>query len=418
MKKTSFSIFLIYVLAIFNIQPANAITNGAKAAEGIALKVFSSRGECTGVIWESYIVITAAHCLIDSSGVLASGIRVGAYVNGDWEYSDAAGVKVPKDYSGAQKFLGGQSSYGDIAFIILTSKLWAYPLFPNFRLATVSDWEIYSQSPTWLEVIGYGFTGDSGTEKPTSAPVSAIFNINVNSSAGSGKDWGALNSSTSALCHGDSGGPVIYYREAEKTIILVGVYTAATGLQDATNCGTMQFGVSTSTFTKLSSYAGLATSALKTESRYRPSALALDMAFEKLGEYRTNISDLSDFEEQIPPATKKRLFTNNKNIITFQKLVDDYETKINTYEETLKQTMDFVFINSGVLEANTPEISGSIETTLKKYETKINAIAIKIHKTLPLFVCSNDVLIKDFPASKKCPKGYEKVELPQPFGAW
>ena len=242
------------------------------------------------------------------------------------------------------------------------------------------------------------------------------FNINVNSSAGSGKDWGALNSSTAALCHGDSGGPVIYYREAEKTIILVGVFTAATGLQDSTNCGTMQFGVSTSTFTKLSSYSELATSALRTEARYRPSALALDMAFTQLDEYRTNIMDLSDFEEQIPPATKKRLFTNNKNIVAFQKLVDDYEIKINTYEETVNQSMDFIFINSSILEANTKEISGIIETNLKKYETKIDALVTKIHKTLPLFVCSNDIQVKDFPSSKKCPRGYEKVELPQPFG--
>jgi hypothetical protein len=33
MKKTSFSIFLIYVLAIFNVQPASAISNGTQVAE-------------------------------------------------------------------------------------------------------------------------------------------------------------------------------------------------------------------------------------------------------------------------------------------------------------------------------------------------------------------------------------------------
>jgi hypothetical protein len=241
-----------------------------------------------------------------------------------------------------------------------------------------------------------------------------MFKLDVQLSSGE-KDWAVIHSTNSALCHSDSGGPVIYYNELEKALVLVGIATASSGISTE-NCGSMLFGTSSAAFTKLSSYSGLAASTLNTEARYRPSALVLNSAFEILEGYRNSTSDLSDLEDQIPLATKKRLFTNNKNISAFRKLVDDYENKISTYEEALNQSMDFVYINSGVLEANSQEISASIESSLKKYEAKIDPLITKIRKTLPLFVCSNEVQVKDFPASKKCPKGYEKTELPLPFG--
>jgi hypothetical protein len=275
---------------------------------------------------------------------------------------------------------------------------------------------VYKQSPIWLEVFGYGFTSETGTTVPTALPISAMFTINVYSSSDNGKDWAMLNSSTSATCHGDSGGPVIYYRAAEKALVLVGITTAASGVTKSVNCGDMLYGSSSVIFTKLSSYSGLAASTLNTEARYRPSATVLDSATRTLETYRNYTSELSDFEDLISPATKKRLFTNNKNMTAFQNLVDDYETKLNSHEEALNQSMDFLYINSGVLEANSREMSASIESSLKKYEAKIDPLINKIRKTLPLFVCSNEVQIKDFPASKKCPKGYEKVDLPLPFG--
>ena len=416
MKKTSFSIFLIYVLTIFNIQAANAITNGIQAAPGLAVNVFTSKGQCTGVIWKNNIVITAAHCVIDSAGVLKTSISVGIYQFREWIYSDVVGVKVPANYKGSGLNPYEQSSNGDIAFLILKEDFYQPPLSLDLKIATLSDWETYKQSPTWLEVFGYGYTSDSGPDVPTTVPISAMFTIDVGLSASNNKDWGALNSSSSATCHGDSGGPVIYYRAAEKALVLVGITTGTTFLSTTANCGTLLFGSSSSLFTKLSSYSGLAESAINTEARYRASALVVNSALETLEGYRNSTSELSDFVDLIPPTTGKRLITNNKNVSAFQKLVDDYESKLNTYEEALTQSMDFVYINSGVLEANSPEISGNIETNLKKYELKIDVLINKIRKTLPLFVCSNNKNFKDLPASKKCPKGYEKLDLPLPFG--
>lgn len=415
MKKMSFSIFLIYVLAIFNTQASHAITNGNPGAQGVAVKVYSSGNECTGVIWKNNIVITAAHCVMDRAGVLEKTIRIGAYINSTWIYSDVVGVKIPKEYNRATVNLYAQNIHSDIAFLILKEVLDFPPISLELRIATLNDWNMYKQSRTELELLGYGFISDYGTASPITSPISAIFTLNVNLDLDGRRDWGSLVSSSSATCRGDSGGPVIYYRAAEKALVLVGIATASSGL-DALNCGDFLFGNASASFTKLSSYSGLAASTINTEARYRPSALVLNSAYEILEGYRNSTSDLGELENQIPLATKKRLFGSNKNISTFRKLVDDYESKVNTYDEALNQSMDFVYINSGVLEANSREISASIESSLKKFEAKIDPLISKILKTLPLFVCSNEVQVKDYPVSKKCPKGYEKTELPKPFG--
>lgn len=413
MRLYKVKIFLIAsILAIFNIQPTNAITNAVPAAEGLAVKVYTGTGNCTGAIWLNYIVITAAHCVVMPSGVVADNIGVSAYVSGQWIKSEVVGVKLPKDFKGGEMNIYGQSPTYDIAFLILKNKLWDYPLFPNLRLANTSDWDTYKTSQTSLEEMGYGLFSESSSEDPTSAPLSAMFYLDVALSSGT-KDWAVMHSNTSASCHGDSGGPVIYYRKAENALVLAGIFTHGSGMSG--NCGSFQFGSSTSVFTKLSSYADLAASTLNTASKYQTTAKVLNTAYENLDGYKTNNSDLSDFADQLPISTKKRLFDHNKNVAALYILTEDYGNKINDYQEILDQSMDFTFINSGILEANSPAVGSDFEVSLKPFETKINALLIKISKALPSAVCTNDSQIKELPSSKKCPKGYAKTELTKPF---
>jgi hypothetical protein len=77
--------------------------------------------------------------------------------------------------------------------------------------------------------------------------------------------------------------------------------------------------------------------------------------------------------------------------------------------------MDFSIINSGILAANAPDLSKSIEKSLNGYQAKIEALVIKIYKPLPTYVCVSGGNVKDLPKNKRCPKGYEKTELPRPF---
>lgn len=404
-------VLIASILAIFNIQPTNAITNAVPAAEGLALKVYTATGNCTGAIWLNYIVITAAHCVVLPSGVVSSNIGVSAFVSGEWIKSEVVGVKLPKDYTGGKLDLYSQSFDYDIAFLILKNKLWDYPLFPNLRIANTTDWDAYKTSQTSLEEFGYGFTSESSSENPTKAPVSAMFYLDVALSSGN-KDWAVMHSITSASCKGDSGGPVIYYRKAENALVLVGILSKSTG---PGQCGSFEFGSYTSVFTKLSNYADLAASTLNTASKYQITAKVLNTAYENLDGYKTNSSDLSEFADQLPLSTKKRVFDNNKNVAALYILTEDYGNKINDYQEILDQSMDFTFINSGILEANSPAVGSNFEVSLKPFETKINALLIKISKALPSAVCTNDSQIKDLPSSRKCPKGYAKTELTKPF---
>lgn len=410
--KSFIAVLAILLIVVINPPTSNAITNGVPAAEGIAVKVISDAGLCTGTLWKLNIVITAAHCVVQTSGVIATGISANAYIYDHWVKSEVIGIKLPKDYTGTAYNIYSQSSYSDIAFLILKDKLWDNLAFPDIRIATQNDWDSYKTSQTWLEEMGYGFTSDSGPDSPYNKPQSAMFYLDVSLSAG-GKDWAVFHSATSSPCHGDSGGPVIYFRSAEKTIVIVGVLISAPGT--GSNCGSFQFGSYTGVFTKVSNFAELAASTLNTESKYRVGADIIKTAYESLDNYRTNTSDLSDYAELLPPATKKRLFDNNKNVAALYTLIEDYGLKVNDQEEILNQSMEFTFINSGVLEANSAPVGGDFETSFKPFEAKIKALLPKISKVLPTYVCTNDLLIKDLPSSKKCAKGYTKFELTKPF---
>lgn len=412
MKKTSFSIFLIYALAIFNIQPASAISNGTQVADGLAVKIITDQGNCTGTVWTTNIVLTAAHCVIQPSGVLATGISANAYVYDEWIKSEVAGIKIMKDYTTAVNHIYGRASYSDIAFLILKNNLWDNLAFSNTRLATLSDWNVYKTAQTQLIAIGYGFTGESKTDFPYKSPVSAVYELDVSQSP-DGNDWAVFNSTNAALCRGDSGGPVIFYQADTRTVIIVGVIMGAVSVGG--NCGSLQYGSYSGSFAKVSSFPGLAASTLVTEARYRPSALVLESGFERLNVYKDVTSDFIDYAELLPLATKKRLFDNSKNVTALYKLIDEFQTKINDQEELLNQSMEFTFINSGVLEANSSSVGAGFEATLKPYQTKIDALFVKIGKTLPEFVCTSGTQTKDLPSSKKCPKGYKKTELTKPF---
>ena len=407
-NKSLKSIFLVFILAIFNIQPANAVENGTPGAEGLAVKVNSNYLGCTGAVWQSNIVITAAHCVIQPSGVLATGINVSAYVNDNWVKSNVVAVKVSKDFTSHVKNIYGQSSHADIAFLILQNKLWDNLKFPNLKIATASDWDIYRTTKTWLEVLGYGFISNSGPEIPTKMPLSGMSFLDVELSAG-GKDWAVMYSNKSSICKGDSGAPVIYYRAEEKAIVLVGIISSSLG---DSQCGDFQFNVSTSVFTKLSSFSELAAATLNTESKYRTGADVLNAAYENLNSYTAKASDLRAYIDQLPPATMRRML-KNKDLNSIYALVDDYADEVSNKQVILDKSMDFIFINSGVLEANSPSYATNFKSSFAPYEIKAKALFAKVAKLLPSAVCINGVTTKDLPSNKKCPKGYTKTPAPK-----
>jgi hypothetical protein len=405
-------ILLTSFLAIFNIQPSTAISNGTPAPQGLTVKLISNWGSCSGAVWKINIVITAAHCVFDTTGVLREGLSVNAFRNGVWSKIEVAGIKAPTDYKSANSLvdLNSQNLAKDIAFIILKNNLGDPATFSGPRFANTSDWETFKLGSTGFAIYGYGYTSE--TDFAANQPVAGIFTLDQTYSQGN-KDWAVLRSNVSATCHGDSGGPVVAYSQIENAFILVGVLQGGVAVG---NCSYMQSnGGSINVIIKLSFYNDLAKSTELTQAKYLVGKYALDTAFTKLDKYKTKLSDLSDFADQLSPSSKKRIYDNNKDVIKLNGYLDDFETKVNDQEEILNQSMEFTYINSGVLEANAPAVGTSFEASFKPFVTKIDPLFTKISKTLPSFVCTSDSLIKDLPSSKKCPKGYTKIELTKPF---
>jgi hypothetical protein len=256
--------------------------------------------------------------------------------------------------------------------------------------------------------LGYGFISNSGPEIPTKMPLSGMSFLDVELSAG-GKDWAVMYSNKSSICKGDSGAPVIYYRAEEKAIVLVGIISSSLG---DSQCGDFQFNVSTSVFTKLSSFSELAAATLNTESKYRTGADVLNAAYENLNSYTAKASDLRAYIDQLPPATMRRML-KNKDLNSIYALVDDYADEVSNKQVILDKSMDFIFINSGVLEANSPSYATNFKSSFAPYEIKAKALFAKVAKLLPSAVCINGVTTKDLPSNKKCPKGYTKTPAPK-----
>ena len=405
-------ILITSFLAIFSVQPSTAITNGTFAPSGSTVKVISNWGNCSGAVWKINIVITAAHCVFDTTGVLREGLSVNAFINGAWTKVEVAGIKAPIDFKNASSYIDitSQVSAKDIAFIILKNDLGDKENFSSPRIATTSDWESYKLGSTAFAIYGYGYTSE--TSFAGNQPIAGIFTLDLTYSQGN-KDWAVLRSNASATCHGDSGGPVVAYSQNENAFILVGVMQGGIGTG---NCSYMQSnGGSINMFMKISSFSDLAKSTEITNDKYVIGKTALDAAFNKLDEFRTKLSDLSDFADQLSPASKKRIYENSKDVAKINGYIDEFENKVNDLEEILNESMDFTYINSGVLEANSPTVGKNFEANVKPFIAKINPLISKISKTLPSFVCTSDSLIKDLPSSKKCPKGYTKTELIKPF---
>jgi len=410
MRKSLTSIFLIYALMSSSVQSASAVYNGSDSTLGLAVKILTINGSCTGVIWREHVVITAAHCVFDNSGTIKRELSANIYYNGEWRMSRIAGIRVPTGFKNSPTTsMLSQEQDGDIAFLILENKILDNLVFPNLRLATSTDWETYRNASTGIEIIGYGPADESKSSSPN--PISGFFAINSSLSYGV-KDWGVIQSTKSSVCYGDSGGPVIYYRANENALVLVGVIKGVSNVSG--NCGASQGGIYTGTFTLVSTYSYLSASTDVTENKYRIGKDVIDQAWEQYNTYSTNSSDIIDFYEYFPAATQKKV-KNNINVINLDKAIESYRVKVDELEQQLKDSMDFAKINSVVLEANSAAVGINFEDKLASSKKKIDTLLVKVSKIFPAFVCSNEVEIKDMPSNKKCPKGYTKTELTKPF---
>lgn len=185
---------------------------------------------CSGSLWRSRIVATAAHCLEDENNQMISAEQITLWGPGSDTNGPPSSVRVTDIVMDAGWFTFSDDDYEatsrDLAFLILDQPL-GTPVWT--RMATPSEVAALTWNGAKVEFVGYGI--NSPTVDPNSSIAALPGGINSRLTWGYDSGLGVFEvpgNEVSGTCGGDSGGP--WMSRVGSEILYLGPLSGGQGL--------------------------------------------------------------------------------------------------------------------------------------------------------------------------------------------
>ena len=210
------------------------VINGQSGHPWSGASVYFEAGEgdevsaCTGGLWKPQIIVTAAHCVMDTR---ESPVTDQAFVT-MWPPGANTDSVGPADVQVTSILVDWSEDDGletsDIAFLTLSAPIGSTPIS---RLASEQEVADHILSEGMLTYIGYGLTVPRNDPSGASSSIPLWLTEPLDNEYGDidieDGTFSTLGDGISSTCAGDSGGPYLY--EVSGEILLVGPLSGGTG---------------------------------------------------------------------------------------------------------------------------------------------------------------------------------------------